>query len=91
MYPRLPFLNWSRPLVYRLITLRQSPFAETPRSASVCVPGYAQTAQRKRIDRDLVWRLMRFGDEPGSFSSSTAFDTTETKLASRQSVTARGE
>lgn len=56
---------------------------------------YAQTAQRKRIDRELVWRLMRFGDEPASFPSSTAFDTTndttKTKSPSRQSVTARGE
>ncbi len=25
---------------------------------------YAQTIQRKRIDRDLVWQLMRFADEP---------------------------
>lgn len=25
---------------------------------------YAQTSQRKRIDRDLAWRLMRFPDEP---------------------------
>jgi integrase len=25
---------------------------------------YAQTVQRRRLDRDLLWRLMRFADEP---------------------------
>jgi integrase len=41
---------------------------------------YAQTMQRKRIDRDLVWKLMRFHDEPeawpGGRRSAPTIDTT---------------
>lgn len=52
---------------------------------------YAQTARRKRIARNLVWRLMRFADEPASLPSSAGFDTTnDTTKVSRQSAAVCG-
>jgi len=37
---------------------------------------YAKTMQRKRVDRDLVWRLMRFADEPEKWSAGARTGTT---------------
>jgi hypothetical protein len=40
-----------------------------------------QTMQRQQVDRDLVWRQMRFSDAPETLSSGGPFDTTGSKRA----------
>lgn len=42
---------------------------------------YAQTMQRKRVDRDLVWKLMRFADEPEQWPSARRIDPANDPLA----------
>ncbi len=55
---------------------------------------YAQMMQRKRIDRDLVWRLMRFADEPetwpGGWRSAPMIAPTELKGPSDHSARITG-
>ena len=58
------------------------------KDARLTLAVYAQTMQRQRVDRDLVWRLMRFSDEseapPSGGRFDTTNDTTESKKANRQ-------
>lgn len=44
---------------------------------------YAKTMQRKRVDRDLVWRLMRFADEPEEWPGGARSGTTISTTAAR--------
>jgi hypothetical protein len=41
---------------------------------------YAQVMQRQRIDKELIWRLMRFPDEPESESFGTRIGTTRAEI-----------
>jgi hypothetical protein len=46
---------------------------------------YAQVMQRQRVDRALIWQLMRFPDEPEERRAGRAFETRiETTDASRE-------
>ncbi len=37
--------------------------------ASLTLQVYAQVIQRQRVDYDLVWKLMRFNDEPEAWQA----------------------
>jgi len=37
--------------------------------ASLTLQVYAQVIQRQRVDYDLVWKLMRFNDEPETWQA----------------------
>jgi integrase len=41
---------------------------------------YAQVMQRQRVDKQLIWRLMRFPDEPESESFGTRIGTTRAEI-----------
>jgi hypothetical protein len=41
---------------------------------------YAQVMQRQRVDKELIWRLMRFPDEPESESFGTRSGTTRAEI-----------
>jgi len=42
---------------------------------------YTRTLQRKKVDRALVWRLMRFADEPGEWPGAQPNDPTKRPMA----------
>ena len=44
---------------------------------------YAQVMQRKRVDRELIWRLMRFADEPETVASTAGFGPTMAQRRAR--------
>lgn len=41
---------------------------------------YAQVMQRQRVDKELIWRLMRFPDEPESQAFGTRIGTTRAAI-----------
>lgn len=65
------------------------------KDARLTLEVYARTMQRKRVDRDLVWRLMRFADEsehwPGTGRFGTTNGTTDHISASDPTASIRGE
>ena len=44
---------------------------------------YAQCMERRRVDSDLVWSLMRFGDEPETRTFGPTNDPTRSFMSSR--------
>src|SRR5215208_6729573 len=49
--------------------LRDQVLAHRVANASLTLQVYAQVIQRQRVDYDLVWKLMRFNDEPETWQA----------------------
>jgi hypothetical protein len=51
---------------------------------------YAQVMQRQRIDKELIWGLMRFPDEPESHAFETRIETTSAEIGAIDDLQRRG-
>jgi len=51
------------------------------KDARLTLEVYARTLQRKKVDRDLVWRLMRFADEPEEWPGAQPIGPTKRPFA----------
>jgi integrase len=51
---------------------------------------YAQVMQRQRIDKELIWGLMRFPDEPESHAFETRIETTSAEIGAIDDLERRG-
>ena len=69
MRKRCPRRTWAMLALTAGRDVRWGDGADGPRRRVAHLAGLAQVIQRQRVDYDLVWKLMRFNDEPETWQA----------------------